>query len=161
MSPEAPQLTVVLSTLGNYPVLARVLDGYERQNASAGSFEVLVVADLKEPDLAAVDAAIGERPFPVRRLQGHYPGLSANRNTGWQAARAPVILFTDNDTIPVRELVAEHLESHRRNPEPEVAVAGHVRWAEGIKVTPFMKWVDDGIQFDYLALDGDRGSWAH
>jgi GT2 family glycosyltransferase len=156
-----PRLSVVLSTLGNYAVLERVLDGYDRQDAPAGSFEVLVVADLAEPDMDAVDAAIGERSYPVRRLVGSVPGLSANRNAGWNAAEAPVVLFTDNDTIPVRRLVSEHLEWHRRYPGDEVAVVGHVRWAKGLKVTPFMKWLDDGVQFHFGALSGIDASWAH
>lgn len=157
---KAPELTVVVSTLGNYPVLQRVLDGYDRQDCEPGTFEVLVVSDVKEPDPAAVDAVIGERPYPVRRLTGHAPGLSANRNTGWQAARAPVILFTDNDTIPVRSLVSRHVAQHRAHPGSEVAVAGHVRWAKGIEVTPFMKWLDRGVQFSYHAVKGDEGHWA-
>lgn len=155
-----PELTVVLSTLGNYPVLQRVLDGYEHQDAPAGAFEVLVVADRKEPDLAAVDAAVGTRPYPVRRLTGDVAGLSGNRNTGWRAARAPVVLFTDNDTIPVPALISRHLAAHRRHPEDEVAVSGHVRWAKGLKVTPFMKWLDQGIQFGFNAVEGEEGHWA-
>ena len=91
---------------GNYDGLKRVLDGYETQNAPASSYELLVVADRAEPDLESVDRAIGERPYPVQRLIGSIPGLSANRNTGWRAARAPVVLFTDNDTVPVRSLVS-------------------------------------------------------
>ena len=89
------------------------------------------------------------------------PGLSANRNTGWRAARAPVVLFTDNDTIPVPRLVAEHLEWHDANPDDNVAVVGHVRWAKGLRVTPFMRWLDDGVQFHFGALRGDEASWAH
>ena len=156
-----PSLSIVLSTLGNHAVLMKVLDGYDRQTAPPGAFELLVVADRKEPDLDAVDRAIGERSYPVRRLVGSVPGLSANRNTGWQAARAPVVLFTDNDTIPVRRLVSEHLGWHARCPSEEVAVVGPVRWAPGLKVTPFMKWLDDGVQFHFGALDGDEASWAH
>ena len=155
-----PRLSVVLSTLGNYPVLRRVLDGYERQDAAPGSFEMLVVADVKEPDLPAVDAAVGERPYPVRRLTGSVGGLSANRNTGWRSARAPIVLFTDNDTIPVAGLVSRHLDAHRRHPQEEVAVAGHVRWAKGLKVTPFMKWLDQGVQFGFHAVETDEGHWA-
>ena len=156
-----PSLSVVLSTLGNYAVLEKVLDGYDRQTSPPGSFELLVVADRNEPELDAVDAAIGERSYPVRRLTGSVPGLSANRNTGWQAASAPVVLFTDNDTIPVPGLVAEHIAWHERHPQEHVAVVGHVRWAKGIKVTPFMKWLDDGIQFQFGVLEGDEASWAH
>jgi GT2 family glycosyltransferase len=156
-----PALSVVIPTLGDHALLARVLDGYERQDAPAGSFEVIVVGDRAEPDPAAVDAAIGTRPYPVRRLTGGRPGASANRNAGWRAARAPVVLFTDNDTIPTRPLVAEHLRTHAAHPEREVAVIGHVRWAKGLRVTPFMRWVDDGLQFDYASLSGEEAGWAH
>jgi GT2 family glycosyltransferase len=157
---DHPQLSVVISTLGNYPVLRRVLDGYDRQDAPRGAFEVLVVADRAEPELAAVEQTIGGRSYPVRLLTGRIPGLSANRNTGWAAARAPVVLFTDNDTIPVRRLVSQHLRSHRRHPAEEVAVAGLVRWAKGLKVTPFMKWLDNGVQFDFRGIRGENASWA-
>jgi glycosyltransferase involved in cell wall biosynthesis len=152
---ESPRLSVVLSTLGNYAVLRRVLDGYSAQDAPAGSFEVLVAADRADPDPGAVDAAIGAREYPVRRPPGRIPGLSANRNAGWRAAQAALVLFTDNDTIPVPRLVSEHLRWHERNPEESVGVLGHVRWAPELRVTPFMHWLDHGIQFDYHRIAGD------
>ena len=142
-------------------MLARVLDAYERQTAAPGTFEILVVLDVMDPDPEAADAAIGTRPYPVRRLTGRIPGLSANRNTGWRAAESPVVLFTDNDTIPVPEFVEEHLGVHRRHPEEEVAVSGHVRWSPELKLTPFMRWLDEGIQFDYGKIEGSEASWAH
>lgn len=138
-----------------------MLDGYDRQDAPPGSFEVLVVADCADPEPHSVNAAIGRRPYPVRRLTGSVPGLSANRNTGWRAARAPVVLFTDNDTVPVPRLVSEHLAWHDRFPDEEVVVVGLVRWARGLKVTPFMKWLDHGIQFDFPSIQGSEASWAH
>jgi GT2 family glycosyltransferase len=156
-----PRLSVVLPTLGNYAVLGRVLDGFAHQDALPGSFEVLVVADRAEPDPAAVRAAIGERPYPVRLLTGTVPGVSANRNTGWRAARAPIVLFTDNDTVPSRRLVVEHLAWHERFPQEEVAIVGLVRWARGLKVTPFMKWLEFGVQFDFHSISGTEASWAH
>ena len=142
-------------------MLRRVLDAYSRQTAAPGTFEILVVVDCMDPDPAAVDDAVGTRPYPVRRLTGHRPGLSANRNAGWRAATAPIVLFTDNDTIPVPEFVEEHLALHRANPEDEVAVVGHVRWAPELKLTPFMRWLDEGIQFDYGGIEGTEASWAH
>jgi GT2 family glycosyltransferase len=156
-----PQLSVVLSSLGNYPVLRKVLDAYERQDAPPGSFELIIVIDKADPDVAAADEAIGERPYPIRRLIGRLPGLSANRNTGWREARAPIVLITDNDTIPVPQLVTEHVEWHRRFPAEEVAVAGHVRWAQELKLTPFMKWLDSGFQFDFGSTDGIEAGWGH
>ena len=113
----SPRLSVVLSTLGNHAGLrARARRLRDSGRRSRGSFEVLVVADRAEPDPAAVEAAIGERDYPVRLLRGEIPGLSANRNAGWRAAEAPLVLFTDNDTIPEPRLVAEHLAWHAREP---------------------------------------------
>lgn len=156
-----PELSVVVSTLGNYAVLRRVLDGYDRQDAPPGSFELIVVVDQADRDPGAVDDAIGDRPYPVRRLVGHRPGLSANRNTGWRAANAPLVLLTDNDTIPVPRLVSEHIEWHSRFPQEEAAILGHVRWARELRVTPFMRWLEQGIQFNYPSIDGREASWAH
>lgn len=154
-------LSVVISTLGNYAVLQRVLDGFSQQSSPPDSFEVIVVKDRNDPDDAAIERAIGTRAYGVRRLTGTIPGLSSNRNVGWRAARAPIVLFTDNDTIPHADLVREHLAWHEGNPAEEVAVVGHVRWARGLKVTPFMRWLEEGIQFDYPSVSGTKASWAH
>jgi GT2 family glycosyltransferase len=155
-----PKLTVIVSTLGNHAMLKRVLDGYEHQDAPAGSWELMVVTDLAEKDPEAVDEAVGERPYPVLRVTGRVPGLSANRNTGWPLANAPVVLFTDNDTIPVPGLVREHIEWHERYPEDHIAVVGHVRWAPELKRTAFMHWLDHGFQFDYPNIDGIEAGWG-
>jgi GT2 family glycosyltransferase len=157
---SGPEVSVVIPTLGGYEVLPRVLDGYARQDAPEGSFEVLVVADSAEPRPAAIADAVGSRPYPVRRLTGARPGASANRNAGLAASRAPLVLFTDDDTIPTEGLVSAHLDWHRRHPEPEVAVLGHVRWARELRVTSFMHWLDHGLQFDFPSIEGEEAGWG-
>jgi GT2 family glycosyltransferase len=155
------RLSIVVSTLGNYDVLRRVLDAFDRQSVPADTFELIVVADRADPDPGMVARTIGRRPYDVRQLRGTIPGLSSNRNVGWRAARAPVVLFTDNDTIPVENLVREHIASHDAHPADEVAVVGHVRWAPELRITPFMRWLEEGIQFDYPSISGTEASWAH
>jgi GT2 family glycosyltransferase len=150
----------VISTLGNYETLERVLDGYSHQTAPAGSFEVVVVTDRADPQPEAVERAIGTRPFPVRRITGAVPGLSANRNAGLLAIGSQLVLFTDNDTIPVRRLVSEHLRWHDRYPQQEVGVLGRVRWARELEVTTFMRWLDTGIQFDFANIKGIDAGWG-
>ena len=155
-----PALSVVLSTLGSYDTLERVLDGYDRQDAPYGSFEVVLVVDAAEPDLPAVDRAVGSRSFPLRRIRGPEPGLSANRNAGWRAADAPLVLFTDNDTIPHADLITQHLDWHTRHPEEHVCVLGHVQWAPELDITVFMRWLDTGMQFNYANLEGIDQGWS-
>lgn len=159
--PDRPRVSVVLPTIGSYLSLRRVLDGYERQRVSPNSFELVVVADCAEPKLEVVSDAVADRPYPVRLLSGSIPGASSNRNTGWRAARASIVLFTDNDTIPTEQFIAEHLTWHDRFPDEATAVLGLVRWARGLKVTPFMRWLEHAIQFDYHSIHGTEASWAH
>ena len=137
-----------------------MLDGYEEQTAAPERFEVLVVVDRADPTPEEVDERIASRSYAVQRVTGHRPGLSANRNRGIADATTHLVLFTDNDTIPSPRLVSEHLDWHRRYPDDEVAVLGHVRWARELKVTPFMRWLDNGIQFDYPNIQGIEAGWG-
>jgi GT2 family glycosyltransferase len=153
-------LSVVIPTLGRPAVLARCLTALEAQRDLPGDFEVLVVADARE-DVEAVDAAIGRRSCPVRRLRAELPGASAARNTGWRAAAHPLVLFLGDDVLAAPDLVAEHLAEHRRHPATEVGVLGPARWASELRVTPFMRWLQRGVQTDYDGIRGREASWAH
>src|SRR3712207_5516647 len=96
--PHSPDVSVVIPTLGSYDTLRRVLDGYSRQSIDAERFELIVVADVAERNPDAVAEVIETSPVPVLLSQGGRPGASANRNRGSHLARAPIVLFTDNDT---------------------------------------------------------------
>jgi glycosyltransferase involved in cell wall biosynthesis len=82
------RLSVVISTLGNYAVLRRVLDGYSRQSVPPDEFEVIVVADRSDPDPDAIGEAIGTRPYEVQRLTGTIPRPTATSAGGRPAPRS-------------------------------------------------------------------------
>ncbi len=153
-------VTVVIPTLRRYESLRRVLDRLDRQDGGPGAFAVHVVSDAAEPDAGSVERAVGERPYEVRLMRAERPGASAARNAGWRAAETPLVLFLDDDVLPEQPLIAEHLAWHDRHPEVEVGVLGRVRWADELKVTPFMRWLDRGIQFDFERIDGTEAGWG-
>jgi GT2 family glycosyltransferase len=155
-----PEISVVIPTLGRPRLLRRVLDRLDRQSAPTGSFTVIVVADAVEADPDPIDQAIQGRRYGAQRLQGSKPGASAARNLGWRAATSGLVLFLDDDILPEPDLVAEHLAWHRRHPAPEVGVLGHVRWADELEVTPFMRWLENGVQFNYPGIDGTEADWG-
>lgn len=161
MGSPCVEASVIVPTLGSYDTLARVLEGLAGQDAGTDSFEVVVVADAADQDPASVDAAIaGAGLRNAVRLTGASPGASANRNLGIHSARAPVVVLIDNDTIPTPNLVSEHIETHRRHPEPETGVLGLVRWSPEVKVTTFMRWLDSGIQFDLASIRELDAGWG-
>jgi GT2 family glycosyltransferase len=150
------KLTIVIPTLGRPGLLSRTLDRLDGQEG----FEVLVVADAREEDLDGIRAATRGRPFETRVFQAETPGASAARNIGWREARAPLVLFLGDDILADPTLVAGHLSWHEQHPEETVGVLGDVRWADELRVTPFMRWLEDGIQFDYRRIDGDEAGWG-
>lgn len=158
------KLSVVIPTYRRHDVLGRTLAALERQgDVASGTFEVIVVGDPVEDDAAAVRAVVAadRRPYAARYLDRHARGVSAARNAGWRAAEAPLVLFLGDDIVASPRLVAEHLDWHERRGGPRTGVLGHVRWAGELRVTPFMRWLDHGVQFDYPAIGGERTSWEY
>lgn len=160
----APSVSIVIPTLGCRTSLDRCLQRLAAQDAPSGLFEVLLVADATAtadvPVLArrVAAAGLGGRG---RVLSAAFPGASAARNTGWRAARAPLVLFLDDDVLADSGLVTAHMDAHIGLDSSD-GVLGSLRWASGVRVTPFMRWLEDGIQFDYAAIVAARTTgWWH
>lgn len=156
-----PKISIVIATLGRPQTLARTLDRLERQRCDTRDFEVVVVSDAAEDDVDAVSASVASRPYEVRHLLASAPGVSAARNHGWAAAHSRLVLFIGDDMLPQKDLVAEHLRWHERHPGEEDSVLGHVRWARELRVSAFMRWLEQGIQFDYPSIRGTEAGWWH
>ena len=62
-------------------------------------FEVIVVADGATPAVEAVLAAPPQGLALRVERHPHARGPAAARNTGWRAARAPLVAFTDDDCV--------------------------------------------------------------
>lgn len=156
---SALDLSIVIPTLGRSKSLGDVLAALERQRPPVRQMEVLLAVDACASPRDVERLAESERVVELVVRQARQPGASAARNAGWRAARSPLVLFLDDDIVPTDRLVDEHLAWHRRYPPPEVAVLGDVRWSPRVKVTPFMRWLEMGIQFDYGTIDSVQVEW--
>jgi len=153
------RLSIVIPTLGRSGALPEVIAGLEAQRPALDDVEVLLVLDAHGYPEGLEGLPAHRRSFALDVLRAEHPGASAARNAGWHAARAPLVLFLDDDIVPEAGLVSAHLRWHRRHPAPEVAVLGAVHWSPQVKVTPFMRWLEMGIQFDYGTIDGTDVGW--
>jgi GT2 family glycosyltransferase len=154
-----PRLSVVIATLGRQAKLERALEHLAALTDE--DFDVIVVSDALDPDPQTTAArSLGVTGW--RHLQAARPGASAARNAGWRASRAPLILFVDDDILAERGLVDEHVAGHTAEPDERTCVLGCVRWARSVRVTPFMRWLDErGLQFDYAGLSaGQDAGWG-
>jgi glycosyltransferase involved in cell wall biosynthesis len=134
-------LSVIIPTYNRSDVIAKALEGYRAQSPPALIQELLVVDDGSTDDTESVVRQFSATaPFQVRYLRQPNQGPAAARNLGIRQARSNLLLFTDSDIIPERELVAQHIEWHKRNPEIGTAVLGYVTWSPAVEPTPFMRW---------------------
>lgn len=158
-----PELSVVIPTYRRPDALPRTLDALERQTTGTRAFEVLVVDDPVEDDSETVAACVAaeRRPYAVRQLHRDRRGVSAARNAGWRAAECELVMFIGDDILAAPDLLARHLARHRRHPGERVGVLGRVVWARELKITPFMRWLERGYQFDYGSLRDGEAPWTH
>lgn len=135
------QLSVIIPTYNRKAMLKKALQAYRCQSASHQILEILVVDD-GSTDGTEVAVAECQRVsgIPVRYFRQQNKGPAAARNVGIREAKAPILLFTDDDIIPGLDLVFQHLVWHDQHPEPFIAVLGLVTWPREIDPTPFMRW---------------------
>ena len=126
-------LSIVIPTYNRENLLSRVLEGYLAQSQAHSIHELLVVDDgSTDATEAMVGQFIRRSPFPIRYLRQPNKGPAAARNFGIREAKSGIVLFTDSDVVPARDLVAQHLDWHRRNPGTAAAVLGYLVFGEAL-----------------------------
>ena len=103
-----PRVSVVVCTYNGSRTIRETLAGL--QQLDYPDFEVIVVNDGSSDNTPGI---VGE--FPVRLITTENRGLSAARNTGWQAATGELVAYIDDDAHPdpqwLRYLAATFMNS--------------------------------------------------
>lgn len=118
-----PDVSVVIPTRNRPEKVRACLAALARQTSPASQFEVLVVDDGGNQDLEGVSREFKNR-LPVVFIAQSALGPATARNTGAQAARAPLLAFTDDDCEPAPNWLAVLCARHQET--PEAAIGGRV-----------------------------------
>ncbi len=103
--PAQPAVSVVVPTCGRADLLGRCLDALLSQDLPAGQAEIIVVDDQPAQRTYALVNSLAERAraagtaLSYAANRGRH-GPAAARNIGWRRARAAIVAFTDDDTMP-------------------------------------------------------------
>ena len=109
-----PEVSVVVASRDGAERLPVLLAALARQTLAPERYEVIVVDDGSRP---AQGSAAAAGAGPVRLLRHQEPrGPAAARNTGWRAARAPLVAFTDDDCRPEPGWLEAVLRAHAGHP---------------------------------------------
>lgn len=120
---DAPAaLAVVVIGRNEGSRLTACLESVQAMAPIGGAVEILYVDSASTDDSVERAAALGAR---VIRVQPQRPTAAIGRNAGWRAARAPLILFLDGDTLLDPQFVTRALPVFD---DPTIAGVSGNRW---------------------------------
>lgn len=118
-SPDStPEFSVIVPTCRRIASLTRCLECVDAAVARLDRPCEVIVGD-DEPSSTAATALSARFPH-VRFIAGPGRGPAANRNHAARAARAPWLVFTDDDCEPQPEWLVGYADGRRAHPEAEV-----------------------------------------
>ncbi|MEO0652009.1 MAG: glycosyltransferase family A protein, partial [Planctomycetota bacterium] len=135
-----PDLSVVIPTHGRPRELRQCVLALEQQSLGTDRFEVIVVDDGSATP--ATEALAGLSPsFPLEVLRQNNAGACAARNLGNTRARAGIVVYFNDDALPLTDCLERHLTLQRADREGH-AVMGRFPLHPNVRSTPFQHLID-------------------
>ena len=154
---EHPELSIAIASHNRRDLLRSVLEGLARQTYPSERYEVVVVLDGSTDGSEAMARAL-ELPYRLRVMTQPQRGLAASRNRGLDEAAHPLVVFLDDDLVPVEGFVAAHAAAHAGSADPRVVVGQSppANVGDGYWARDFRRWWEDR----YRRLSDPRHRWS-
>lgn len=124
--PTSPKVTVVIAAYNAETFICDAIESVFAQTLN--NIEVIVVDDGSTDGTARILASFSDERLTVLRQKNS--GVSAARNTGLAAARAPYVFFLDADDILLRDALYRMMAILEKMPHRVACFAHHIRIAE-------------------------------
>lgn len=144
-------ISIVIPTYNRKEVLEKCLRSLGNQDFRRADYEIIIIDDGSSDGTGILlDKLSKGLDVALRYFRQENKGPASARNIGIKNAKGPIILFLGDDIIARRDLLKEHYRWHVKYPQDNCAVLGHISWSKEIKVSPFMRWLENGgPQFAY------------
>ena len=152
---DAPDIAVVVPSHDRPLRLRWLLNALMLQTLPRDRWEVVVGHDSSGPE---TEELLRTHPLAAEGVLRHVtlpPGSAppgANRNPAWRAARASIIVFTDDDCRPPKDWLENALNAARRHPgaiiqgttlkDPSELVVTHAPLLHSQTVRPLTPWLE-------------------
>ena len=165
-----PLISVVIATYNRARLLKCCLESLLNQSIPKNEYEVIIVDDGSTDTTSEVCKSFLPR-LPLKYFHLRHSGRSSAKNLGVFASSGALVLLFDDDDIADKDLLREHLMTHKEYPQENVAVLGYTTWAPSLQVTEVMNYVtnigqllfsysnlQDGQVLDFTYFWGGRSS---
>jgi glycosyltransferase involved in cell wall biosynthesis len=148
--------SIILPTHNRLNTLKLVLAGIQKLNYPAQQFELVVVSDGSTDGTDQFLANL-QTPFRLKTIFQHNQGVASARNAGIECAQGEIVVFLDDDTLPVADFLSEHDRMHKQH-GPKTVVLGPMLAPPGFRMAPWVSWEQARLQEQYR--DMALGRWA-
>ena len=150
--------SIVIPTKDRAYMWPKLITALNKQTYS--DFEVIIIDDGSGiENYQQVSRCLSTKarfPFQLIRVP-ESKGPAHARNLGIKKAKSKYILILNDDCIPSKNLINQHLSSHISYPQLNYGVIGKVTWHPHLSITPFMYWLDHGgPQFGFYKMKNGR-----
>ncbi len=143
------RVSVVVPSYNRKASLHRLLSALAAQTMPAEDFEVIVVDDGSTDGTPDLVASL-RMPYRLKTLQQANTGPGAARNRGVRAASGDLIVFLDDDTVPVPGLLERHVALHAAN--ANAVVIGPMVPPSEWQRPAWIRWEEDMLEEQYRAM---------
>ena len=150
---EGATVSIIVPTFNRRDRLARLLLNLEQACGTGTRFEVVVSVDGATDGTLEMLAEL-HTGYPLRVLAGCNRGPGAARNRAMAAAGGDILLFLDDDIVPVEGLIEQHLAVHRQ--DAAGVVVGPMLAPPGLRMAPWLRWEAATLHKQYDALIAGR-----
>jgi glycosyltransferase involved in cell wall biosynthesis len=144
-------VSVIMSTHNRAHYLDDALGALAAQNCHA-AFEVIVIDNASVDDTNTVLESWCRKNSRFRTAYEARPGLSCGKNAGIRLARAPLLLFTDDDTLADPHWIDAYLDLFARH-RNERMIAGGTQIPTPHDLGPWPEWFAEPAMVNVAMLD--------
>lgn len=144
-----PFVSIVVPTHNRAASLTRLLRSLARQTYPDDRFEVVVVDDGSSDATAGLVRGL-DTPYVLHLLGQPNRGPAAARNLGVDSARGDLIVFLDDDVVPLPRLLTEHVATHRS--ERDAVVVGPMSPPAAWPRPAWIRWEEAKLHRVYRAM---------
>jgi glycosyltransferase involved in cell wall biosynthesis len=144
-----PRVSVVVPTFNRCASLRRLLDALAAQTFPVTDFEVVVVDDGSTDGTNQMLERLNPS-YTLRRLWQANCGPALARNRGVAAAHGELIVFLDDDVVPLPELLAEHVAAH--GDASDLVVIGPMSPPSDWHRPVWVRWEEEMLLAQYRAM---------
>lgn len=141
-----PKLSIIIPTFNRVETLKICINHIKKSSIDPKTYEIIVVND---------GSTDGTKKFletqkNIIALNQENQGQAVARNKAIKKAKGEIILFIGDDIFIDKNLLKEHIESHKKHPQKNYAVLGFIDWDPKIKISPLMRWLTNDHKPNFL-----------